>query len=71
MKLQSTSWKAEKAKAEIPRFRFCSHLAFPRLTPVTDPRGGVTTYGYDLAGNQTSVTDSDGNQTTYAYYSGQ
>ena len=38
-----------------------------RQTSVTDPRGGVTTYGYDLAGNQTSVTDPDGNQTTYGY----
>ena len=34
---------------------------------MTDPNGNTVTYGYDAAGNQTSVTDALGHATTYGY----
>src|SRR5579884_661390 len=67
MELRSTFWKAAGAKAEMPRLRLRSRRTSPARIAVTDPRSGVTTYGYDLAGNLTSLTDSVGNQTTYGY----
>ncbi len=38
-----------------------------RLTSVTDPEGGVTSYTYDSRDNLTSVTDASGNTTFYFY----
>jgi len=37
------------------------------LISVTDPRGAVTTYAYDLDSRQTSITDPVGNTTTFSY----
>ena len=33
---------------------------------MTDAQGGITTYGYDLDNNRTSITDADGNLTQFA-----
>src|SRR5262249_14854865 len=37
------------------------------LTSITDPRTGVTRFGYDAVGNRVSVTDADANTTTSVF----
>ncbi len=38
-----------------------------RITAITDPDGGVRTYGYDAAGDLVAFTDASGATTTFAY----
>jgi YD repeat-containing protein len=41
---------------------------FNQMLTATDPRGGVTTYSYDTAGNLTSVTNAEGHVTSLSDY---
>lgn len=52
---------------DLPGWTIINRDGLYRLSSVTDPKGKITTYDYDLDSNQTFVIPPVGNQTSYTY----